>query len=155
MRMARLTDYALLLLFSLAHDGQPVVRNARDLARATGLPLPTVSKLLKALLQGGLLESHRGIKGGYSLARSPQEISLAEVIRAVEGPIGLTECSIHPDGGCTRAKGCPVGGSMRRVSSALRHALERLALSDLIWPRQDGPLIDPAALLAASGRRTS
>ena len=151
-RMAKLTDYALLLLFTLARE-KGVLHNARDLARAVSLPLPTVSKLLKALLQGGLLASRRGVKGGYELAREPATISLADIIRAVEGPIGLTECSTHP-GECERAPGCPVGKSMRSVSTELRHAFERLNLSDLLLPPGEAPLLDPA-LLVSSTRRSS
>lgn len=155
MRMAKLTDYALLLLFSLARSADESSKNARGLALAVDLPFPTVSKLLKSLLQSGILESRRGAKGGYALARVPEAISLADVIRAVEGPLGLTECSIHPDGGCQRMAGCPVGSRMRRVSSSMRYAFEKLTLAKLLQPLREGSLDDGDALLGFIDRRTT
>ncbi|HVH88183.1 MAG TPA: Rrf2 family transcriptional regulator, partial [Terriglobales bacterium] len=91
-RLQKLTDYGLVLMTCVARHHEQSLHTARDLAVESHLPLPTVSKLLKQLLQGGLLVSHRGIKGGYSLARPPQAISIAEIVAALEGPIALTEC---------------------------------------------------------------
>src|SRR2546426_12150391 len=96
-RLGKLTDYGLVLLTHIAQNHDRLLHTARDLAVESRLPLPTVSKLLKELLQGGLLVSHRGIKGGYSLARMPREISMAEIIAVIEGPIALTECSTERD----------------------------------------------------------
>ena len=97
-RLGKLTDYGLVLMTYIAHSHDRSLHTARDLAVESRLPLPTVSKLLKELLQGGLLVSQRGIKGGYSLAREPREISVAEVIAVLEGPIALTECSTDISG---------------------------------------------------------
>ncbi len=85
-RLGKLTDYGLVLMTHFAQNNDRLLHTARDLAVESRLPLPTVSKLLKELLQGGLLVSHRGIKGGYSLARKPREISVAEIIAVLEGP---------------------------------------------------------------------
>jgi Predicted transcriptional regulator len=93
-----------------------------------------VSKLLKELLQGGLLVSHRGIKGGYSLARSPREISVAEIIAELEGPIALTECSTDISGLCDLEPCCPIKNNQRVISQAVRGALDNVMLSDLIQP---------------------
>src|SRR5437016_7938012 len=93
-RLGKLTDYGLVLMTCIARsrtqDGG--LHTARDLAKMSRLPLPTVSKVLKELLQSGLLVSHRGIKGGYRLAKEPDQISLVEIISAMEGPVALTEC---------------------------------------------------------------
>ena len=95
-RLGKLTDYGLVLMSYVAKGDEQALRTARDLAAQSKLPLPTVSKLLKVLLQSGFLVSHRGIKGGYTLARDAREISVAEIISALEGPIGLTECTTTP-----------------------------------------------------------
>ena len=90
-RMTKQTDYGFVLLTRLAAEPERVV-NAPDLAAETRLPLPMVSKILKLLARRGLLRSHRGVKGGYALARRPAEIHAAEILRALEGPVALTVC---------------------------------------------------------------
>ncbi len=92
-RLGKLTDYGLVLMTCIARTQGVPLRTARDLARESKLPISTVSKLLKELLQSGLLISHRGTKGGYVLAREPRNISVLEMIAAIEGPMALTECS--------------------------------------------------------------
>src|SRR6266702_3706649 len=101
LRMSRLTDYGLVLLTHMAQGGNPAVRTAQELARCSRVPLPTVSKILKELSKAGIVASQRGRHGGYCLARSPELISVAAVIEALEGPVALTECSTH-DGACSR-----------------------------------------------------
>jgi Rrf2 family protein len=112
------------------------LHTARGLAVESRLPLPTVSKLLKELLQGGLLVSHRGIKGGYSLAKAPREISVAEIIAALEGPIALTECSTDISGLCDLEPCCPIKNNQRIISQVVQGALGSVMLSDLIQPLQ-------------------
>ena len=117
-RLAKLTDYGLVLMTTMARNGRASVHNARDLAMLSRLPLPTVTKVLKQLLQSGLLASQRGINGGYSFAKDPTDISLAEVVAAIEGPIALTECSTDVTGLCdlehsVRSK--PISGSSVRL----------------------------------------
>src|SRR5215471_17409204 len=99
-RLAKLTDYGLVLMTIMARQSLAANHTARDLAASSRLPLPTVSKVLKQLLQSGLLISHRGTKGGYGLAKSPADISVAEIVTAMEGPIALTECSTDTTGLC-------------------------------------------------------
>ena len=137
LRMSRLTDYGILLLAHLAssratdpHAGSEQ-RNARELSEETGLPGPAVSKLLKRLAREGFLESQRGTKGGYALARTPEEISVAAVIDALEGPIALTECSAHP-GSCDREAHCQVRAPWQRINLAVRRTLEQIYLADLV-----------------------
>lgn len=135
-RLAKLTDYGLVLMTIIARGGAAPVHTARDLAAQSHLPLPTVSKLLKQLLQSGLLVSHRGIKGGYGLAKEPAEVTLAEIITAIEGPIALTECSTDVVGLCDLERSCPIKRNQRVVSQVIRGALEKVTLSDLVQPLQ-------------------
>ena len=135
-RLAKLTDYGLVLMTIIARDHASSTHTARDLAAQSRLPLPTVSKVLKLLLQSGMLVSHRGIKGGYSLAKEPAEISLAEIITAIEGPIALTECSTDIAGLCDLERSCPIKRNQRVISQVVRGALDRVTLFDLIQPMQ-------------------
>ncbi len=156
-RLAKLTDYGLVLMTAMARNGTASVHTARDLASGTHLPLPTVSKLLKQLLQSGLLVSHRGINGGYGLAKDPAEISVAEIIAAIEGPIALTECMTDVSGLCDLEPSCPIKTNQRVLSDVVRAALQKVTLSDLAQPTQltairgmDGKLVPTAGHL--SGR---
>jgi FeS assembly SUF system regulator len=107
--------------------------NARELADETQLPAPVVSKILKSLTRAGLLASQRGSKGGYSLARTPGEISVVEMITALEGPVGITECASHP-GACAQESSCHVRDPWQRINGALHAALEGITLADLAKP---------------------
>jgi len=135
-RFAKLTDYGLVLMTVMARDPVATVHTARDLALDSHLPLPTVSKVLKQLLQSGLLVSHRGLKGGYGLAKAPAEISVAEIVTALEGPIALTECSTDVTGMCDLEHSCPTKANQRIITQVMRGALEKVALSDLARPLQ-------------------
>jgi FeS assembly SUF system regulator len=107
--------------------------NARELAEDTQLPAPVVSKILKSLTRAGLLISQRGSKGGYSLARIPSEIPVVEMIMALEGPLGITECTIHP-GACAQESSCQVRDPWQRINGAVHAALEKITLADLAKP---------------------
>jgi FeS assembly SUF system regulator len=131
LRMSKLTDYGIVLLTHLARDRAAQSATARDLSEASHLPFPTVGKLLKELSQAGLLTSHRGVNGGYALARTPERISVAEIITALEGPIALTECGEHGGGTCQLESQCPVSGNWKTISRTIREALEKLSLAQL------------------------
>ena len=135
-KLGKLTDYGLVIMTCIARNEGVPLRTARDLALESKLPLSTVSKLLKELLQSGLLVSHRGIKGGYILARDPHEISLVEIIAAIEGPMALTECSTDITGLCNIESCCPIKTNQRIINQAVRGVLERITLSDLVQPLQ-------------------
>ena len=132
LRMSKLTDYGLVLMTHLAGQGPLPVHSARELSVQAHLPLPTVNKLLKALAAGGLLVSQRGIHGGYRLARPSRQISAAQIVSALEGPIGLTECV--GEGGCSFAPHCVWQSKSRSITQVLRSHLERLSLSELTAP---------------------
>jgi len=130
----------------VARDSEHRSRAARDLADESNLPLPTVSKILKILLAHELLISHRGVKGGYSLARPAQEITAATIIEAMEGPIGLTECS-SLSGNCDLLSFCPMRSNWAVISDAVRDALQRVTLADLVAPLQVAKKGDSMVLL--------
>ncbi len=132
-RISRLADYGIVLMsYMAAHLDR--VHNASGLAAEVHLPLPTASKLLRLLAREGILESHRGARGGYSLARAPERISLADIIRAVEGPIGVTTCTDDSRGDCKHEPVCPVRGHWHRINSAVRQALANIPLSEMASP---------------------
>ena len=133
-RLGKLTDYALVLMTCMARSDQHALHTARGLALESKLPLSTVSKLLKMLLQDGLLISRRGVNGGYVLARPAEAISVAEIIVALEGPIALTECSGDVVGLCELEGHCAIKSNQRAISQAVRGALESVMLSDLVHP---------------------
>jgi len=128
--MTKLTDYGIMLLTHFARQPDGSMYNARDLAAAAGLPVPTVGKILKMLAREDLLVSHRGSKGGYSLARQPHEISVAEIIGALEGPVGLTECSVGP-GTCDQESRCPTRSNWNRINRVVLEALKGITLSEM------------------------
>jgi len=133
-RLSKLTDYGLVLMGHVARSQKRTLHTARDLAAESGLPVPTVSKLLRILQQGGFLTSQRGIKGGYSLARDAQEISVSEIIAAFEGPVALTDCST--DVICDFERACPIKHNQQIINRVVRGALEKLTLADLVHPLQ-------------------
>jgi len=106
------------------------VLSAMQIAEATRLELPTVSKLLKSLGHATLVESFRGVNGGYRLAREAADISLAEIVVAMEGPIAVTECSLGV-GQCDREVRCSVRGSWQQISTILDDALRAVSLADM------------------------
>lgn len=133
-RMAKLTDYGIVILTHFARHPEREALNARELAQDTRLPLPTVGKLLKELVHGGILTSHRGIKGGYSLAQQPEQISMAAIIAALEGPIAITECNTDRIGLCEHESCCPVRTNWQIVNHAIREALEHVTLAEMARP---------------------
>jgi len=140
-RLTRLTDYGILLLTTFARTGGGKTRSARDLSEEARLPLPTVSKLLKVLARSGLLEAHRGVKGGFTLARSPEQITVAEVIDALEGPIGVTECSSHDDGGgCGIVRTCITRNHWMKINQAVLGALRGITLAEMARPSGEVPV---------------
>lgn len=141
LRMGKLADYATVIMTYMACEPELVV-NAQKVASAIGIELPTVSKILKMLTQGKLLRSQRGSKGGYTLARTPNEISVAEIIDIMEGhPMGLTECSSSP-GLCARESVCAIRGNWQQISQTIREVLGRITLVELSRPALQNKNID-------------
>ncbi len=132
LRVSKLTDYATVVMTCLAAAGDEVL-SAQQLAERARLELPTVSKLLKQLAQASLVDSYRGVNGGYRLSREPQAITVAEIVTAMEGPIGMTECSVHA-GQCGHESHCGVRVNWQRISQAISAALESVTLADMVKP---------------------
>jgi FeS assembly SUF system regulator len=132
LRLNKLTDYAIVLMTYIAGSPEPM-HSARELAASTHLPEATVGKILRQLLDYGLVVSHRGMKGGYTLGRSAGEISVAEIISALEGPVGFTECNTTP-GCCDLEPSCTVRHNSAVIGRTLQRALENIRLSDLTRP---------------------
>lgn len=132
LRVAKLTDYATVVMTVLAEAGGDVL-SAQALAERARLEMPTVSKLLKQLGHAGLVESFRGVNGGYRIARAPETISVAEIVIAMEGPIGMTECSAHA-GLCGHESHCGVRGNWQRINQAIESALQSVTLADMLKP---------------------
>lgn len=132
-RLTKQADYGIVLMTFLAkrtdrHFAAP------ELAAETRLPLPTVSKILKLLVREGLLISRRGAKGGYSLIRSPDQISVAEMISALDGPIAFTECIEDAPGVCSQESVCQLRGNWQLINRAICLALEGISLEELTHP---------------------
>ncbi|MEP6484354.1 MAG: SUF system Fe-S cluster assembly regulator [Rudaea sp.] len=144
LRISKLTDYATVVMTVLA-AAPDTVHSAQDLAETARLELPTVSKLLKQLAQAELVESFRGVNGGYRLARAPERISIADVVIAMEGPIGMTECSAH-SGACGHESHCGVRVNWRRINQAIAGALDSVKLSDMVKPPVKKSVAIPAQL---------
>jgi FeS assembly SUF system regulator len=149
LRMSKLTDYGTMVLAQLAANaGQ--LSTAGQVADATHLRQPTVSKLLKSLAHAGLVVSTRGVQGGYALARPADTISAAEIIDALEGPVAITECS-STNGCCTLESFCRVGVAWQRINRSIRKALEDVSLADLQQLREPLPPPDLHSALRAAG----
>lgn len=133
-RITRETDYGIVLTSFLARNAGQAF-SATDLAKRQRLPLPMVSKILKTLARAGVLNSQRGAKGGYSLARAPEAISAADIIDALEGPIAITECSDDTLTHCVHQCHCTLSGHWHRINRALREALEKISLEELSRPQ--------------------
>jgi FeS assembly SUF system regulator len=129
LRISKLTDYATLLLALLAKEAASR-HTAAGLAGRSRLPATTVSKLLKQLQRSGLVESARGLHGGYRLARPARQITAAAILDALEGPLALTECATgHSQ--CDLQSSCSVGGSWQRINQAVRQSLQEITLAEL------------------------
>jgi FeS assembly SUF system regulator len=131
MRLSHLADYAVVLMTAAARRPAGARLSATELAQETGVPLPTAQKLMGQLAGCGLLSSMRGVGGGFTLAKSAQEISLADIVEAVEGPIALTMCSDAANHECILDAHCRVKPHMGVVGNALRGALGAVTLTEL------------------------
>lgn len=129
LRVSRLTDYATVAMTVLADDPSAVL-SASELATRAGLETTTVAKVLKPLAQAGLVEAFRGANGGYRLARKASQISLADIVEALEGPLAMTECSYH-SGQCSLESRCDARPKWQRVNAIVADALRGVSLQSM------------------------
>ena len=133
LKLSKLTDYAVVVLLKLSTtpDICDAVQTSPGIAAATGVPEPTVAKVLKALTGAGLVASQRGARGGYRLLRPLDDIAIADVIAAVDGPIALTACVDGAPIPCESQGMCAVRGRWDLVNDAIRRALGGITLADM------------------------
>ncbi len=149
LRISRLADYATVVLRCLAEHGKGVVP-VSEIAQWVRLEPPTVSKVLKNLAQAGLVKSFRGTSGGYRLARAAERISVAMIIEAMEGPLGMTDCVAG--GACEHINHCGVSGHWQRISKKVTDALSEMSLADLVQSAHEFPVSQVSQLGALKNR---
>jgi FeS assembly SUF system regulator len=139
LRISKMTDYAILMMVELTRDGEML--SAQALSERIHVEVPTASKVLKLLAGNELLESYRGANGGYRVSRTAAEISVAEVIAAIEGPIAMTECSVE-EGLCSQEDNCELRSNWQWISLAVAQALRDVSLAEMSAPmgRKSNPL---------------
>jgi FeS assembly SUF system regulator len=136
LRISKMTDYAIMVMVELNASRGDVLA-AQTLAERSRLELPTVSKVLKMLVKTDLVKSYRGASGGYCLERQARDISVAEIIAAIEGPIAMTECSVE-EGLCAQEANCGLRGNWQRISIAVAKAMEEVTLAEMAQPVKPG-----------------
>ena len=137
-KIGKLADYALLITDYLAISNDSLC-TTEELSKATHLPVATVRKLLKKLVDAKLVNSYRGINGGYSLSSSPKEISIANVIVAVEGPIAITECAIS-GGTCSISKECHLKSNWGILNKFFVDTLTNISIADMSRTMSENPV---------------
>lgn len=146
LRLSKLTDYAVVVLVRLSRG--EAVQTSPGIAASIGVPEPTVAKVLKALAGAGLVSSQRGARGGYRLAHPLPNVSVADVIVAIDGPIALTACIENSGCGCEATATCPVHGKWGPVNDAVRDALAAVSLAELAATPRARPAVIPSLTTA-------
>lgn len=129
-KLSKMTDYGVVIMSEMARiEGR--VMTAPDLSLYTGLTVPTAAKILRILTKNKLLTSIRGAHGGYRLDRKPSDISIAEVVRVLEGPVAVTSCVDESHEDCSVEECCPMRGGWEKINRAINAALEEVTLADM------------------------
>jgi FeS assembly SUF system regulator len=130
-KISKLSDYAVVVLSALAEvDGRQM--NASGLSAYTGLPEPTVAKVLKLLAREQILVSERGVNGGYKLLISPDRLSIGRIIKAIDGPVSVTSCVDNAENACAYQSRCTSKGRWNKVNNAVRDTFESISLADMM-----------------------
>tara|TARA_A200000113_G_C8781975_1_gene327942 strand:+ start:215 stop:694 length:480 start_codon:yes stop_codon:yes gene_type:complete len=138
-KISKLADYAVIIVSNLPEaSGEEITPlSAVSIASQTRLPEPTVGKILKMLSKAGIVNSTRGVSGGYTLSKAHSEISVADMIEAIEGPISLTDCvETAEDSCCDFIHSCQLSGRWNQVNHAVRKALANVSIKDMVSPLQ-------------------
>jgi FeS assembly SUF system regulator len=130
-RLTNLADYAVVVMTAAARAADPRL-SAGSVAAMTGLPTPTVAKLMSQLAKGGLLVSTRGVAGGFRLARTAAEITVADIVEAIDGPVQLTQCMSGTPGDCSLEGGCATRAHWPLINKSVRQALADVTLADIV-----------------------
>jgi len=140
MKINKLTDYSIVIMTNMVVKDEKGMHTAKELSEVSDIPLPTVTRVLKMLSNSNLLESQRGAQGGYSLTKEAKDISVAEVIEAMEGPIALTECA-SDDCGCSFEPSCVVGKPWQKINKAVNDVLQNINLAEMSMKDESQNLI--------------
>ncbi len=149
-RLTNLADYAVVLMCEVAGAKDRI--NAQCLSASTNIPVPTVSKILNALGRSNLLVSHRGLKGGFVLARATDEITVANIIEAIDGPIAVTHCTEPTDNECGYTNICVMRPKWQVINGAVKNALDDVTLASLVTPPGGEELVAQFEAQALSAR---
>ena len=133
-RLTNLADYAVVIMSVFAQHTDARF-NAADMAEKTGVPQATVAKLLSALAKSKLLTSHRGVSGGFTLSKPADDITMADIIEAVDGPIALTNCIEHAPGDCNMESFCTMRPHWQAINGAVKTALGQVTLGEVAAPQ--------------------
>ena len=134
------TTIQIVIMTNMVVKNEKGMHTAKELSEISDLPLPTVTRVLKMLSNSNLLESQRGAQGGYSLTKKAKDISVAEVIEAMEGPIALTECA-SDDCGCSFEPSCVVGKPWQKINKAVNDVLQNINLAEMSMKDESQNLI--------------
>ena len=129
-KLSRLSDYAVVVLETLSRDATTSL-SASQIATASGLPEPTVAKVLKLMASGGLVTSSRGVNGGYAMAKSAKDTTVYDIVTAIEGRVGLTACVEGHDEPCALEGTCAMHGRWNVVNQAVKKTFEGISLADM------------------------
>jgi len=129
-KLSKMTDYGVVIMSEMARLPERTM-TAPDVSLHTGLPVPTAAKILRILAKSPFLTSQRGAHGGYQIARAPADISIAEIVRAMEGPVAVTSCVDDSVDDCSVQSCCPMRGGWEKINRALNTALEEVTLADM------------------------
>ncbi len=151
LRLNRMTDYAILVLGALARRHGETLASGH-LARVTKLAQPTVAKVLKMLLAAELVETQRGVRGGYRIKKILADISLVDIVEAMEGPIAVTDCIEGARQPCSASKCCCMRNHWNHVNLAIRRALMDVTLEDLTNPAALFPLPQTSPMIKDNQR---
>jgi len=139
-KISKMVDYGVVILAHLA--GADALQNTATIAAATHLPEPSVAQILKSLNKAGLVSSVRGAAGGYKIAHSADDVTVADIVVAMEGPIALTACVDVGEAACGLSSICAVSGRWTHVNTAIETALDNVTLRDMMAPQNQGASAD-------------
>lgn len=131
MRLSREGDYGVRAILYLSMQPQEKITPLKEISKAQEVPEVFLAKILQKLKRHGLVRSHRGIKGGFTLAKDPEKITLKDVVELIDGPIALNKCLIRP-GECNRYLSCPVHPIWKKAQEKMLEVLEGVSMADLV-----------------------
>tara|TARA_B100000579_G_scaffold343638_1_gene295936 strand:- start:395 stop:847 length:453 start_codon:yes stop_codon:yes gene_type:complete len=140
MRINKLTDYGIVIMTRIAAMDSSRIYTAKELAKISKIPLPTVTRVLKTLSNENILVSQRGNQGGYGLTNSPSSISIASIIEAFEGPIALIDCA-NNESTCSYENGCCTQEPWQKINQTVRTSLDNIKLADMLQTNQNDRLV--------------